>query len=444
MKCRMLYSMLIACSSVVAVAATVEQDTVVNVVESDSLTDLSAQAAFIDKLEEIWADTIPEYTVNPLFMPLVFEQQEVTPYEKLPFANDSVVSLTRDVNDFVPLQNEWLLSAIRDADRVRAARNYAMVHCPSVVKYNRDNMPDVPMEYVLVSDPTKQTITIVEKPMEIMTDLQPKKVKVKRWITEFTSAVQLSQVYVSDNWYQGGETNMSLMSDQRYSFKYNDLTGKLLFENFVQWKFNLTTSSTDSIHPVRISEDLFQFSSKFGYKAFGKWYYSASLLFKTQILNNYAVNSNDLNTQFLSPGEMNIGVGMSYTHSYTKPVKLSHTLTLSPLSYNLRFVGLHHIDPTKFGIESGHWARNEVGSSLDYRLTWDLRYNIRWTTHLNAFTNYEKSQFTWDNTIDFSLSSYFSTRVYFNLRYDDSVQRDEKLGYFQIKELLSLGFSFKI
>ena len=339
--------------------------------------------------------------------------------------------------------DEWLQSSIREARSVHAARNYVMMNHPELVKYNRDNLPEVPKQYIIVNDPTKQTLTIVERPVEVVTDLQPAPVKIKRWVSGYNSAIQFSQVYISDNWYQGGSSSLSLLSDQRYSLNYNDPTGKVLFENAVQWKVNLTTSEEDTVHKVRIGEDLFQINSKFGYKAFSRWYYSASLQFKTQLLTNFAPNSNDIQAEFLSPGELNIGLGMSYQNSYEKPVKFSHTLTISPLSYNLNFVGLHHLDPTKFGIETG-WSRNEIGSSLDYQLSWSLRYNIQWTSHLFAFTNYDKSLVEWTNTLDFAFSTYFSARIYLDIRYDDNVEKDPKLGYFQIKELLSIGFAYKI
>ena len=297
---------------------------------------------------------------------------------------------------------------------------------------------------MIINDPTKQTVTIVEKStLPTTSSLEKKQVKVKRWKPSFSSNIQVSQVFVSKNWYQGGNSSLNLLSDQLFTLNYIDPNGMLLFENLVQWKFNLTTSAEDTVHSVRVSEDLFQINSKFGYKAFGKWYYSASMLFKTQLLTNYAPNSRVKEAEFFSPGELNVGLGMSYSHSYSEPVKLSHTLTLSPLSYNLRFVALPEIDPTRFGIETGR-ARNEFGSSLDYTMTWDIRYNVRWMSHIYAFTNYSNVLFEWTNSLDFAFSTYFSARLYLDLRYDNSVAPDATLGFWQIKELLSVGFSYKI
>ena len=424
----------------VAKSYTEPNDTAVTLSSTDTV---APTADFILNISELLSDTMPEYIVNPLFLPLVFEKQEVTPYEKLEVEQWNNHRLTYDVDTLLHRNDKWLSLATREAGRVEAARNYVIVNCPYLVKYNLDNLPEIPKQYMIVNDPTKQTITIVERPITPVTELQAKPVKIKRWLFNFNSAIQFSMVYISDNWYQGGQSSLSLLSDQLLSLKYNDPSGKVLFENALQWKVNLTTSEEDTVHKVRVGEDVLQLNSKFGYKAFSNWYYSASLQFKTQVLTNYASNSNDIQAEFLSPSELNVGLGLSYQHSYEKPVKLSHTLTLSPLSYNLKFLALHHMDPTRFGIETG-WAKNEIGSSLDYTITWNLRYNIQWSSHLFAFTNYNTSLVEWTNTFDFAFSTYFSARVYVDVRYADSVAPDPRWGYFQIKNLLSLGFSYKI
>lgn len=401
---------------------------------------------FLSIVDDIVTSDLPHYSTSVLFMPLVFEKHETIPYEKLSISQTKVLPqpYVVDKSAIMVYNDTWMARASRQANRLRAARNYFIVNRPDMVKYNLQNLPKAPKEYVIVNDPTKQTITIVEKStLPTTTGLETKPVKLKRWKMSFSSNVQVSQVYVSDNWYQGGNSNLNLLSDQLFTFNYNDPSGTLLFENLVQWKFNLTTSPEDTVHTVRVSEDLFQINSKFGYKAFSKWYYSASMLFKTQLLTNYAPNSTVKETEFFSPGEFNLGLGLSYSFAYEKPVKLSHTLTLAPLSYNMRFVALTDIDPTKFGIETGR-VRNDVGSSLDYTMTWDIRYNIRWMTHLYAFTNYKNMLLEWTNSVDFSFSTYFSARVYLDLRYDNSVAPHPTLGYWQIKELLSIGFSYKI
>lgn len=431
---RLLFTVICTLSLVSPLMAQGEVAVADSVAAADSLS-------FISQIDEVLEDGLPDYDISVLFMPLVFEKQETFPLDKLAQADTIIVLCGGNVDAAALPEATWLVKANRQSNRLHGARNYVMVNRPDLVKYNTNTLPKAPEGYILQNDPSKTTVAVAGEPVIPNADIEKKVVKVKRWKTSFTSAVQLSQAYVSDNWYQGGTSSLNLLSDQLFTISYNDPSGKLLFENLVQWKFNLTSSAEDTVHSVRVSEDLFQINSKFGYKAFGKWYYSAALLFKTQILTNYAANSNDIQAEFLSPGELNIGLGLSYSHSYEKPVKLSHTLTIAPLSYNLRFA--KSLDPLRFGIENGR-TRNEVGSSVDYTLTWDFRYNIRWMSHLYAFTNYENVLLEWTNSLDFAFSNYFSARVYVDLRYDNSVAPDPKLGHLQIKELLSIGFSYKL
>ena len=49
----------------------------------------------------------------------------------------------------------------------------------------------------------------------------------------------------------------------------------------------------------------------------------------------------------------------------------------------------------------------------------------------------------WENTFDFILNRFFSTRLFVHLRYDDALALNKDLGHFQLKELLSFGFNYK-
>ena len=162
----------------VAKSYTEPNDTAVTLSSTDTV---APTADFILNISELLSDTMPEYTVNPLFLPLVFEKQEVTPYEKLEVEQWNNHRLTYDVDTLLPRNDKWLSLATREAGRVEAARNYVIVNCPYLVKYNLDNLPEIPKQYMIVNDPTKQTITIVERPITPVTELQAKPVKIKRW-----------------------------------------------------------------------------------------------------------------------------------------------------------------------------------------------------------------------------------------------------------------------
>ena len=255
-----------------------------------------------------------EIPVNPLFLPIVFKEQMSTPLQHLPKV---------DSNPFKPLSlnvNDQWLQRENESEKTREmAQNYVIVNYPKMVHYNLDNLPEVPKQYIIENDPVKQVLSIKEKPLVIKNDVGKEKIKLKRWVVNFQSAIQFSQVYISENWYQGGTSNVNLLSDQQFSIKYNDpKEQRILFENLVQWRLNINSAPEDTLRSVRVSEDLFQINSKFGLKAYNKWYYTATLNFKTQFLSSYTANTNDKVAAFLSPAELNIGLGMSYQYKNDK------------------------------------------------------------------------------------------------------------------------------
>ena len=378
-----------------------------------------------------------EMPVNPLFLPIVFKEQMSTPLQH--------ISLP-DNNPFKPkeltVDDLWLQKETQSEKTRNMAQNYVIVNYPKMIRYNLDNLPEVPKQYMIENDPVKHILSIKEKPLVIKNDVGKENIKLKRWIVNFQSSVQFSQVYVSENWYQGGTSNVNLLSDQQFSVKYNDpKEQRILFENLIQWRLNINSAPEDTLRSIRISEDLFQINSKFGLKAYNNWYYTATLNFKTQFFTSYTANTNDKSASFLSPAELNLGLGMSYQYKNDKK-QFETSVSLSPLSYNLQFVIDDDMNPSNFGIKSGK-SMSQYGSSFEGRIKWEFYHNMVWTCRIFYFTNYEHVQGDWENTFDFILNRFFSTRLFVHLRYDDALALNKDLGHFQLKELLSFGFNYK-
>ncbi len=412
-----------------------------SLLETDSTEQILPVIKMLRMLE--YADSIRamqgsgEIPVNPLFLPIVFEKQMSTPFQHLPSAEKCPFKPKS-----LSVDDKWLQDEIQAEKTRNLAQNYVIVNYPKLIHYNTDNLPEVPKQYVIENDPAKHILSIKEKPLIIKNDVGKEKIKLKRGIINFQSSIQFSQVYVSENWYQGGTSNVNLLSDQQFSIKYNDpKEQRILFENLVQWRLNINSAPEDTLHSVKISEDLFQINSKFGLKAYNKWYYTATMNFKTQFFTSYATNSNNKVAAFLSPAELNLGLGMSYQYKNDKK-HFETSISLSPLSYNLQFIVNDDMDAASFGIKSGK-SMNQYGSSFEGRIKWEFYHNMVWSCRLFYFTNYDHVQGDMENTFDFILNRFFSTRLFVHLRYDDARALNKDFGHFQLKELLSFGFNYK-
>jgi len=374
---------------------------------------------------------------NMLYAPLVFGQYDATTPAKSVKAND-LYSL--DAGD------QWLQEAMENTDRVRRARSEAMIAYPQLVAYNANSLPVPPPEGVIESNPSQGMLTIAPQQVDVPDDATPADapdLKVHNWLHVFNASLQFTQSYISGNWYQGGENNLALLGSLNWNCNLNqDLHPNWLFNNALSYKLGIATTHGDSIRKYLINEDNFLFTSQLGYKAVKNWYYSAMLQFTTQFLNNYKTNTNTMTAAFLSPAELNIGLGMTY--SYKKADDRMFTLAIAPLSYNLKYCrNFTDIDPTRFGIDAGHHSKSTFGSNFEAKWLWRFNPNVMITSRLYVFTNYEYVQGDWENTLDFSIGKYLTTQLYTHLRFDRSRTRDDDWNYWQFKEILSLGVIYR-
>lgn len=386
------------------------------------------------------ADAIP----SPMFLSLIFENfEQELPYDTGIALKDTCLKMPDgkrelDIDDscsrrFKPSNSELLLLNARIATINRQ---------PELVRYSKRDMPDVPVPTLVTRSMSKNRVSAIKpkdmpdgKELNLASPPKP-----KLWKHNFSSSVQVSQAYISENWYQGGESNFNIISDQLFSTSF-DNKRKLIFTASVQWKLGVNTSPSDTCHAYKVNEDLFQVNSKFGIKAIKDWYYTVSLVFKTQFFNSYPANSNDKTASLLSPGELNLGVGMSYNKKIEER-KFETSIMLSPLSYNLKF-SLDKEIAALSGIPDEKLFQNQVGSSVEATFKWEFYPNLSWTARVFYFTNYKYAQSDIETGMDIAFNRYFSTKIYLHARYDDSIEKNKHGNYFQFKELLSFGFNYK-
>ena len=260
------------------------------------------------------------------------------------------------------------------------------------------------------------------------------------WKKSASASVQFSQYGISDNWYQGGESTNALLAETKLVANYDDRQ-KVQFENSLELKIGFITAPSDTVHTWKTNADLLRLYSKLGVQAVKNLFYTIDAKLSTQFFPNYKTNTNDLVSAFLSPVQFETSIGMDFKLDKSK-YKLS--LMGAPFSYTFVYIKNDDIvNPSSFNVDPGHTSANLFGSKITANLDWKIAKDISYVTKLEYFTTYDKVIANWENTFNFQLNRYLSTKLFIHLRYDDGVTlTEENKSYFQLKEMLTFGLSY--
>lgn len=294
-------------------------------------------------------------------------------------------------------------------------------------------------------DATIKTKTaIVEKVAPKPTEALPVPVDVvikkpNFWKFSGDGYLQFLQNYVSGNWYKAGESNYSMLGTVTLNANYNNKQ-KVKWDNKLEMKLGFQTSKSDTLHALKTHTDDIRYTSNFGLQATKRWYYSLQLIANTQFMRGYRNNDERVYSDFLSPLNVELSLGMRYNVDWFKG-KLRGNVNIAPLAYHYRYVG--RTDLVKiFGIEEGKHSVDDYGSSMNIDLTWKFSDMVQWKTRLYGYTSYKRAEIEWENTLSVQFTKYLSTNLYVYPRFDDSRKRDDHHGYFMYKEYLSVGLSY--
>jgi hypothetical protein len=283
----------------------------------------------------------------------------------------------------------------------------------------------------------------------------------KYWKYRTESSFVLNQASLS-NWVKGGESSISTAMDVTGYANYDNKTLKLSSDNFVRLNFGYIATGKDGI---RKNIDLLETNLKLNHKAFGKFDFSAILLFKTQIAKGFnyfktskGADTSNLVSKFMNPGTLTIGLGLDY-----KPNKTT-SINFSPLSYKGTFVtDTVHINQTQYGIAKNKKSLNEPGASFMISNESKIMETVSVINRIQLFTNYihnpQNVDVDWEMIATAHLNWFTDVRFNTHLIFDDDTKTAEqnkngqsillpdgtekKTARIQFKELLGLSLSFR-
>lgn len=255
------------------------------------------------------------------------------------------------------------------------------------------------------------------------------------WRKGATVMLQMTQNYVSPNWYQGGNTSFAMLAIAQGYINYK--SDKFTWQNSGEWRGGFSTISGDTCHKVNTTEDYFRLYTKAGYEFYQNMNAIVSGEYMMNLLPTYRENSNEMKTAFASPIRMNLAVGLDF-----RPVQ-GLSIVINPLAYKLVYVWkTGQTNPNDFGVETGQNLLSEVGSSVRLDYLWKPVREFLLDTRFYMYTNYRRVEIDLEVNANFIINRFLSARVTLHPRYDNTIilEGDEK-AKMQFKEFLSIGFT---
>ncbi|MGV4414971.1 DUF3078 domain-containing protein [Chryseobacterium sp. T1] len=293
----------------------------------------------------------------------------------------------------------------------------------SIVNIKTKYRDTIIVDRALLANPQEIPIT----PFNMLNTAGP-----KRWFLYGQNSLIFNQSSFS-NWYAGGNDNIGIIGKINYNLNYKN--GKHFLENNVQLGYGFVSSTGQA---TRKTEDYINVSSNYGYEVASKYYLSTGFQFLSQFGAGYNYSATpdptykDRVSQFMAPGYLNLGVGLSYNPNENfqvifRPMNGKFTFVLDK---DLQVAG-------KFGLErDGQSLRTELGTMMNIIYRIKIYKDVTMVNQLNLFTNYlnhmERVDIAYSGVLNLKFNKLITTTVALDLVYDHdqmtSLQRKQTLG----------------
>lgn len=246
------------------------------------------------------------------------------------------------------------------------------------------------------------------------------------------------------NWAAGGD-NFVLAINAYSNMHAFYRRGKNTWDNNVD--INLGYIRTSSLGN-RKNDDRVDLVSKYGYSVSNQLSTSFLFNFRSQFFNGYTF-PNDTTKVYASsgfaPAYMLFSPGFDY-----HPIK-NFSLFFSPITSRLIIVGSPALqDRGAYGVDTGHYAINELGSFATVNYFIDLSSNLNYRGRIDLFSNYRHNP----QNVDMYFTNALTIKIYraltaiwtVDMIYDDDVRIFGKTANqprLQVKSQIGIGLSLK-
>jgi len=292
----------------------------------------------------------------------------------------------------------------------------------------------------------KTILSILFLAVPFMLSAQSQSDTVKYWTNEINPSISFNQVSLT-NWSAGGENSISGTTYFKGVFKYKK--NKTAWDNLIDLGYGMTKQGDQKLYKT---EDKLNLASMIGIEVGeGKWFYTGMLDFKTTMAGGYndPLTRTGKLSEFMSPGYLNLSLGMNY-----KPND-NFSIYLSPVSTKMTIVMDDSLSNAgAFGVDPGQKLRAEYGAKVELLAKKEnIIKNVGVSTRLGLFSNLtykpQNVDINWDFNVIFKVNDWLAATFTLNMIFDDDIKYIEPDGTvrgarIQLKQLFGFGLNYKI